>query len=202
LPGNAETCEAENTVKRSMPRRRDPQKTDILGVLQPAEAQEVLRSLLKAHPKLRGEAEDLAKSMISGVSSEAIAEEVEGELEALDLEDLSSRAGKHPWGYVDPTDAAWELLQEAIDPIIDEMERQRDLGLGREALETCKGLLLGLYRVRNKKNDSCLGWAPDFPAQSAGEVLRKWSERGGKSRAAFPRSFVDQHVPEWRTLFS
>lgn len=187
-------------MKRKTPRRREAQKAKVLGRIQPDEAQEVLGALLKAHPKLREEAEDLVRSMNSGASSEAIAEEVEWELESLDLAALNSRAGKHSWGYVDPTDAAWELLQEAIDPIIDEMQRQLDLGLGREALESCKGLVLGLYRVRNKKNDGRLGWAPDFPAQTAAQVVRKWYTGGGKRRVSFPRSFVDQQVPEWRSL--
>ena len=73
----------------------------------------------------------------------------------LIMEWPSSRTTR--WGYTDPTDAAQEILHEAIDPIIDEMQRHLELGHGREALETCKGLVLGLYDARNKKNDGCLG---------------------------------------------
>lgn len=170
-----------------------------LDKLRPAESDEVLRALVEAHPELRNEAEEIARSLISDVSFEEIAEEVEWELASRDLDDLNARAGNTRWGYVDPTEAAWEILHEAIDPVIDEMQRHLALGLRREALETCKGLVLGLYGVRGKAGDSCLGSAPDFTRQTAQEILEKWSEGGGKKKS-FPRSFMDQHVPEWRDL--
>ena len=52
-------------------------------------------------------------------------------------------------GYVDPTDAAHQILHEAIEPIIAEMDRHLELGFGQQALETCKGLILGLYETRD-----------------------------------------------------
>ena len=134
---------------------------------------------------------------------EAVAEDVEWNLEEPDLDDLNSRAGRHRSGYVDSTDAAYEILREAIEPTIKEMRRQIELGLEREAPETCKGLILGLYGVRDKKVDLCLAWAPDFSENTAEEILSEWIGDGkntGKKRH-FPQSFIDQHVPEWKSLF-
>ncbi len=191
-------------VKRKVPATKK-RKPSALEKLQPAESDEVLRALLKAHPGLRKEAEEIARSLISDVSFEGIAEEVEWELESHDLDEMSSRAGKTRWGYTDPTDAAHEILHEAIDPMIEEMQRHLELGLGREALETCKGLVLGLYGVRNKENDGCLGWAPDFAWQTAEEVIEKWSKgirgKGTKGRRASLRSFLDEVAPEWSSMF-
>jgi hypothetical protein len=167
-----------------------------LDMLQPGEAQEVLQALLKAHPELKKEAEAIARSWISDVSSEAVADDVEWELGSLGIDDLNSRAGEHAGGYTGPSEAAWELLQEAIAPIVSEMERQLDLGLERAALETCKGLILGLYAVRERESDGCLGWAPDFAEEAAGDVLRKWHARR-KGRRSFPRSFTGRKIPEW-----
>jgi len=179
-------------------------KPSALEKLQPGEAQEVLRSLLKAHPTLREEAEEIARSLISDVSFEGIAEEVEWELESHDLDELNSRAGKTRLAYVDPGDAANEILHEAIDPIIDQMQSRLELGLGREALETCKGLVLGLYDVRKKKNDGCIGWAK-VAEQTAQEVLEKWSRgirgKGTKGRRTSLRSFLDDVAPEWGSMF-
>ncbi len=189
-------------VKKKTTRAHKP-RTSALEKLQPLEAQKVLHAVLKVHPELRREAEEIARSLVSDVSFEAIAENVEWDLESLDLDDLNSRAGKHRWGYVGPTEAAWELLHEAIDPTIAEMQRQLDLGLERGALETCKGLVLGLYGVRKTKNDGCLGWAPDFTWDTAAEILKKWHEGSGnksKKELVFPRSFIDQHIPEWNSL--
>ncbi len=191
-------------VKRKAPAAKK-RKASVLGKLQPSEAQKVLKALLTAHPKLKAEAEELARSVISDVSFDGIAEEVEWELESHDLDEMNSRAGKTRWGYVDPTDAAHEILHEAIDPIIEEMQRHLELGLDREALETCQGLVLGLYGVRDKKNDGCLGWAPDFCWQTAEEVLGKWSKgirgKGTKGSRTRLRSFLDELAPEWSSMF-
>lgn len=192
-------------VKRKPGAEAKNRKASAIEKLRPTEAQQVLRALLKGHPTLKAEAEDLARSLISDASFEEIAEEVEWELESHDLDELNSKAGKTRWGYVDPGDAAHEILHEAIDPIIEEMQRHLELGLGREALETCKGLVLGLYGVRNKKNDGCLGWAPDFAEQTAEEVLEKWSKgirgKGTNGMRASLRPFLDETAPEWSTMF-
>jgi hypothetical protein len=47
----------------------------------------------------------------------------------LDMDDLKGRAGKHSWGYVEPAEAAQELLQESIAGHLDDMERRLDLEL-------------------------------------------------------------------------
>ena len=187
-------------AKRKTAASRRGKSSSALRKLQPAESQEVLEALLKAHPKLRKQAEEIALALISEESCGEIADQVEWDLEHLGLDDLNSRAGNHGLGYVGPGEAAWELLHEAIDPIIADRDRHLELGQRRQALEICKGLVLGLYEVRNKENDGCLGWAPDFTEQTAEEILEKWRGRGKAKTRSFPRSFVDEHVPEWMGL--
>lgn len=123
---------------------------------------------------------------------------------SLDLDDLGSRAGRHRGGYTSPTEAAWELLREAVDPFLSDMKRQMELGLEREALEICKGVVLGLYRIRNTRGDEFLGWAEDFPTKAAADavrVLAGGNQKGvGRTRRAgphFDEEFVDKKVPEW-----
>ena len=180
-------------------------KPSALEKLQPSEAQEVLHNLLETHPELRKEAEETSRSLISDVSFDDVAGRVELALDHHDLDELNSRSANMRWGYVDPTDAAHEILHKAIDPIIAEMDRQLELGLGRQALETCKGLILGLYDVRDKRDDGCLGWAPDFAWITAEEVLEKWSKgirgKGKKGSRIRLRSFLDELAPEWSSTF-
>ena len=137
-----------------------------------SEAQAVLDVLLDAHPELKGE------------------------LTSLDITALNNRAGKHALGYTGPSEAAWELLQEPSDQIVAEMERQLELGEKRAAFETCKGLILGLYVVRNYDGDGCLAWAPDFAQQTAEDLLGKWYARSGRKQP-IPRSFVEGRIPAW-----
>jgi hypothetical protein len=192
-------------VKRKTGKRVRKRRPSPLEKLQPAESDEVLRALLKAHPKLKAEAEEIARSLISDVSLDEVAGDVELALEYHDLDELNSRAGKTRWGYVDPTDAAHEILHEAIEPIIAEMDRHLELRLGREALETCKGLILGLYEARKRRDEGCLGWAPDFAWITAGEILEKWSKgirgKGTRGTSARLRSFLEEVAPEWSSMF-
>ena len=198
------TGKVKTMVKRKAPTAKK-RKPSALEKLQPSEAQEVLHALLKAHPKLKAEAEEIARSLISDVSFDEVAGEVEWKLERHDLDELNSRAGKTRWGYVDPTDAAYEILHEAIEPIIAEMNRQLELRLEREGLETCKGLILGLYAVRKKRNDGCLGWTPDFAWQTAQEILEKCSRgirgKGTRGMRKSLHSFLTELAPEWGSMF-
>lgn len=162
-------------------------KGQLLARLNPAESAGVLRSLLERHPQLVAEAEDLAEAAVTDVDVEAIAEDVEQVVLGLDLDDLNSRAGRHSWGYVEPTEAAWELLEEAVDPFIEEMKRQIDLGFEAAATATCAGIVLGLYRCRGKNSDQVLGWAEDFPAETARHAV-----------ATLARSSVAKHRRAWR----
>ena len=91
----------------------------------------MLRSLLERHPELIAEAEEIASATVTDVDAHAVAEDVEQAVLDRDLDDLNSRAGRHSWGYVEPTEAAWELLAEAVDPFLDEMKRHVELGFER-----------------------------------------------------------------------
>ena len=72
---------------------------------------------------------------------------------------------------MEPSDAAWELLEESIELFKSEMKRAADLGMLPAAVATCAGILEGLYLARDSKSDGGLGWAPDFPAEQAGNLL-------------------------------
>ena len=101
------------------------------------------------------------------------------------------------------------MLQEVVDPFLSDMKRRIDFGLAVQALEICKGVLLGLYRIRHMKGDEFLGWAEDFPTEAAAGAVSTWTGRqdrdgaNGTSRRkcpVFPREFVADHVPEWDDL--
>jgi len=76
----------------------------------------VLRALIARHPELAAEAEQLSRAVVTRVDAEAVAAEVEDAVLALELGELNASAGRQRWGYVDPTEAAWELLEETLEP--------------------------------------------------------------------------------------
>jgi hypothetical protein len=92
-----------------------------------------LQKTLEKHLNLTREAEEIAAGVVSSPSVEGIADDVCTSVTSLDMDDLKGRAGKHSWGYVEPAEAAQELLQESIAGHLDDMERRLDLGLDAAA---------------------------------------------------------------------
>ncbi|PYX58234.1 MAG: hypothetical protein DMG76_09590 [Acidobacteria bacterium] len=177
----------------------------LLDRLKPGEAATVLRLLLKAHPDLPREADEIARSLLKQLEYEDVAAGIEDEIRALDYDDLNARAGSHEWGYVEPTEAAWEILEETVEPVLDDMKRHIELGLEAEALEICKGMVLGLYRLSEREGGDVLGWAPDFPAEAAGNAVKFWYAGADspksrdirrKMRPPLPQNFLSM-VPKW-----
>ena len=173
--------------------------------LKPEEAAGVLRHLLEVHPDLATEAEEMARSLLHQVDYEDVAAEIEDEIRALDYEDLNARAGRHEWGYVEPSEAAEEILEETVQPYREDMKRHLELGLEAEALEICKGLVLGCYRLSERAGGDVLGWAPDFPGEAAGNALEVWytgtddpksRDTRRKKRPPLPPDFLNL-VPKW-----
>ncbi len=176
----------------------------LLERLKPGEAAAVLRRLLEAHPDLSSEADEIARLLLHQVTYEDVARQIEDEIRALDYDDLDGRAGRHKWGYVEPAQAACEILEKAMQPYLDDMKRHLELGLGAEALEILKGMMLGCYRLSERKWGEVLEWAPDFPGEAAGNALEvylgadhpKSREGGRRSRPPLPPDFLSM-VPKW-----
>ena len=81
------------------------EREDLVSYLVPYERGGVLGQLLNRHPDLRDEANVIARDMLDDVSVERISRKVAKLLLNIDIEDLGSRAGKKPWGYVEPSEA-------------------------------------------------------------------------------------------------
>jgi hypothetical protein len=78
-----------------------------------------------------------------------------------------------------------------------------------ERLEICKGILVGLYQIRDTRSDEFLGWAEDFSAEAAADAVRVLA--GGKQQvAAGPRrarlhldeEAMNKHLPGWSDLIA
>jgi hypothetical protein len=41
----------------------------------------------------------------------------------FDYDGLNGRSGSHSWGYVEASEAAGELLEEAVEPFVNDMKR-------------------------------------------------------------------------------
>lgn len=154
----------------------------------------MLEQLLRSRPELRAAAEQIARDQLGDAEQEGTAEEVEWELRSMASDELNGRAGRQRWGYVDPTEAAWELLGEALETYDRELERLIALGMTGPALETALGVIAGLYRCRKcDDGELLLSWAPDFPLEQAGGVIDALAKAG----VEIPRERLADGASEW-----
>ncbi len=147
-----------------------------------------------------------AEDAESAPSVEDIATDVFNAVVAIDLETLTERAGSHSWGYVEPTEAAEDLLEEAISDCVEGMEEELKAGRISAAERWLTGIVAGLYRARSTKSDGALGWAPDFPAEHAGSTMRKFFKLSGDKVDPATRERVMTALitkaPEWTDMWN
>jgi hypothetical protein len=178
---------------------------DLLNRLTPAEAHNVLRRLLDKHPELRAEAGQMAADLVTSLSVEEVAEDVLDRVTGVGLDELNSRAGSHSWGYVEPSEAANELLEESIEDLLEDMKRKAELGLAPAAEVLCTGIVCGLYQARKTESDGALGWDPDFPAERAGytveELIRAYPHAARQPALERFAEVLVREAPEWEDMF-
>lgn len=68
-------------------------------------------------------------------------------------EELPAHAGRTRYGYVEPAVAAWWLLEQAVEPWLEDITRRATLGLSDAARRLGLGVLQDLYYVRDRIGD-------------------------------------------------
>jgi hypothetical protein len=150
--------------------------TRALDALSAVEQASVLSALLQAHPDLQAEAKQMATGLLAQDDRHAVAEGVADELRALHLRQLADRAGPQ-WGggYVDPHDAADEMLEETVQPYLEDLERRVRICAVEAAQEIGFGVLMGLDGCRDEDdNDRVLTHAgmPDAVDNLGSQAIR------------------------------
>ena len=164
----------------------------------------MLRLLIDRRSELLPEIELLARNVVGEFESARLVEDVERAFLDLGMEELGARSGRTIVGYVEPTEAAWEMLNEALQPFLDDLKRSIELEFEAQAIARCQAIVLGLYRAdAESSSDHVLEWAPDFPLEGAGDavrVLEHESRKFHRKRWSLPAAFLDQ-VPNWARYF-
>jgi hypothetical protein len=140
------------------------------------EAARVLSDLLESDPTLLRKAHDFAMRVTEDVDADAIMNRVFNGLDSLELDDLSGRAGRTRYGYVDPGDAAWELFEEVLDPFIEEMKKNQKRSLPAVAKAHCIGIIKGIWRYDKESTSDFAGWVEDAPGEYVDTVIDEWKK--------------------------
>jgi len=173
----------------------------VLEGITDAEGHRVLRALLARHPEFSAEAEAIATTLASNVSRERVASHVVASVESLGLEELGARSGRQLRGYVQAGEAAWEILEKAVEPAIIEIGRLLSFGLEAPARAQCEGVLLGLHALEvDHRSHELIEYAPEFPGEAAARALDVWFRGPGGPRT-FDAALLEE-LYEWAELVS
>ena len=140
------------------------------------EASRVLKCMLDNDHTLIKKAYETAVRVAVDVDADIIMDRVFSRLDSLDLDDLNGRAGRTRYGYIEPTDAAWELFEEALDPFIDEMKKNQKRGLAAVAKAHCIGIVRGLWQYEEGSSSDFAGWVEDAPGEYIDTVVEEWKK--------------------------
>lgn len=155
------------SVARNIDRLNDSERSAVLSIL------------LSAHPELLVEADALAAESLVAVDPDVVAENVMSALRELDMEDLANRAGRHRGGYVEPNEAAWDLVEEAFEPFLLDLRRLAELSHVDAATAAARGLLDGLDRIGEPADGTVLAWAGPDTVDHLADAVRLDAEKLG-----------------------
>jgi len=152
----------------------------VLGVLTDREKAELLDALIAQDATLTARAGREARSRLAAVDIGDVAIAVAEELLGLDQEELSRQAGRTRYGYVEPTEAAWSLLEAALQPWREDIARRAGHGFDGAARHIGLGVLEGLRQAGDGggNDERLLSWAPDFTGDASVTVVRRLAALG------------------------
>lgn len=167
------------------------------------QAMSILNSLWDNHPDIRKKIEKAAEDILSCVEYNDVCEDVRAELDSLDEEDLFDRSGPSHHGYHDPSEVAGEMLEEAVKPFQDQMNRYFKLEKQHEATEVCKGILKALYTYNEEADSQFADYATDWPGEMFGVILRDWNVRNKNKKFKEEMNlFIEKECEGWSKINS
>ncbi|MBI2864917.1 MAG: hypothetical protein HYX94_10205 [Chloroflexi bacterium] len=170
----------------------------IIDQLSHADALSVLRALAAGDEQIACRIAKMAGDRLSDVDWEEVADALHAELDALEAEEVWDQAGPKRHGYVDPTDAAFEMVEDVLEPYLDELRKYQKLGMSAEAMQLCRGILAGLYRFERESTSEFKDWAVDAPASFAAEVAKSWKlARPSQADVVALEEFIDRELGTW-----
>lgn len=80
-------------------------------------------------------------------------------LESIPPEEVGNRPGRQRGlGYVEPSQAVWDLLEETVQPYLHEIVRRAGLGMSDAALKLGLGVTAGVTVPARVRDELCPEW--------------------------------------------
>jgi len=182
------------TKKRS----KRPPKTTIMDKITADDAHYVLGVLIKEDAQLAERVEKIVRSRMSNVDRETVAQDVLSCLDELEAEDIWDRSGNTKGGYVDPSEAAFLVVDDALDPFDDQLRQYMKMSMWNDAKDYCLGFLLGIYRFVKGESSLFKEHAVDVPEQYSSWIEEEWKKKCKDAKVL--EDFADEYAelfPDW-----
>lgn len=156
--------------------KRSNKTRDIFDEISAGDALAILRLLAKEDPKIANRIEQIAIEYLSGVDIDDIASEVYFDLDSIEVEEVWDRSGRTRNGYVEPTEMACQMFEEALEPFVEEMKKYQRLSMFVGAKNYCIGILKGICKFENESTSEYKDWAVDAPKEYFEWLVDEWKE--------------------------
>jgi len=171
---------------------------EIIKQLSPDDALAVLKTLVRDDEALAAHIAEVAIAHLNELDPQEVASVLYDELDALNVEEVWSRADRTRYGYVEPIEVADEMVGVVIAPYLEELRKYQTLGMSEQANRMCMGLLLGLYKFDDESTNEFKDWAGDTPTAFAEEIVRIWKDgRPSKADVKALRAFIEEALDGW-----
>jgi hypothetical protein len=117
---------------------------------------------------------ELATECFSQVDEDTLADILFQRLNAIDVIDLWESSGKGYYGYDDPVDVAYEMLDETVQSSRDEMLKYRRLNMKKQEKICFRAIVRGLLRYGAEGSNEFRDWVSDDPYILADNEIYDW----------------------------
>lgn len=137
----------------------------------------ILQRIVDEHPSIISSIQRIMRQLDSQANSTHIAVEIFTTLDLIDVEDLWRNSGPTRYGYVDPGDLAFEMVEEAIEPYVHKFRNYLSNSRWEKAKIVCMAILQGLHEFETKSNSEFKDWAPDVTDTLQSNLLDELNKR-------------------------
>ena len=173
----------------------------LIGKLTPEQARRVLARLFRKRRDLREAIQVEMRQVLTEIDRDQTANQVFIVLDSIETEEDRGRSDASCAGRASAADAAADLIEEALQPFFDQIERYHELGMLDEESTYCRAVILGAYRYAQDAGSEMAGWPVDIVIRCADRLLGQWRQRNGdQSRVKAMQDFMRRHCPAWAQL--
>jgi hypothetical protein len=171
---------------------------DMIRKLTGEQALKIVERLRRKGGKLQEAVLTETMNVLTEIDLDETADEVVAVLEFIDVQDCWDRSGGSRYGYTSPDEAATEIIEEKLQPFMDQIERYHEMGLPEQEAVYCMGVIFGIYRYEREAESEFKQWSEDIPAECGHLLLDKWRGRNPDgARINAMHEFIRTRCPDW-----